>query len=113
MSNSTHARRRSISLVMAAAGIAAAALSPRPAAAETFNTGQLLLNPGAEAGSMEHWTGNSEVRDGTEPGAPTHIGNYQFWGGTNAQASAYQDVNLLGVGSIVTTANMIDNGEAT
>ena len=75
----------------------------------------LLLNPGAEAGTLANWTvgGVSSLRADNgafDPGINPHLGAYDFAGGTGATGSLAQVVTLLGSQGL--TAAMVDNGGA-
>ncbi|MCX6951965.1 MAG: PEP-CTERM sorting domain-containing protein [Verrucomicrobia bacterium] len=74
----------------------AAALGPAAPAQTTLLTGQLLTNPGAEAGSLLGWTqtgvaghlaDDGSYEAGYATGYTPHSGTYQFVAGANAGAS--------------------------
>ena len=80
----------------------------------SFSTTNLLLNPGAETGTLTNWTvgGSSNPFAGSPSNSlgdnfPTHSGNYYFVGGTGTYGSLSQTVSLIGNQGI--TAAMIDN----
>jgi hypothetical protein len=79
-----------------------------------FATTNLLLNPGAEAGSTTNWVvggvSNPSVDNGSfDQGINPHSGAYDFYGHTGAYGTLSQTVYLPGNQGITTTA--IDNGE--
>jgi hypothetical protein len=79
-----------------------------------FTTTNLLLNPGAEAGSLTNWTagGNSnpKVDNGTfDSGIIPHTGTNDFLAGTGSVGSLDQVVALVGNQGI--TAAAIDGGK--
>jgi uncharacterized repeat protein (TIGR03803 family) len=83
-------------------------------AVPTFSTTNLLLNPGAETGTLTNWTigGSSNSFAGSPTnslgdGFPTHSGNYYFVGGSGSYGSLSQIVSLIGNQGV--TAAMIDN----
>ena len=73
----------------------------------------LLINPGAEAGTLSGWTvgGSSNPRvdnGGIDSSIPPYAGNYDFFGGTSAVSGTLtQNVNLLSNGF---TIGQIDTG---
>ena len=75
--------------------------------------GNLLINPGAETGTLSGWTvggtSNPRVDNGTfDPSIQPHTGDYDFIGGSGgASGTLKQNVNLLGNGL---TAGQIDTG---
>jgi hypothetical protein len=76
-------------------------------------TTNLLLNPGAEAGSLTNWTAggvsNPKLDSGTfDPGINPHSGTNDFLGGTGATGSLAQVVSLVGNQDITVAA--IDGG---
>ncbi len=78
-------------------------------------TGNLLVNPGAELGSLANWTpggpGNPTVDDGTfDGGINPHTGSFDFLGHDSASSSLSQNVSVTNVG-VPTT--MIDSGSAS
>ena len=78
-----------------------------------FSTTNLLLNPGAEAGSTANWVvgGDSSpsVDNGTfDPGILPHTGAYDFYGHTGATGILSQVVILAGNQGL--TAGAIDTG---
>jgi uncharacterized repeat protein (TIGR03803 family) len=81
-------------------------------AVPAFSTTNLLLNPGAEAGTLTNWTvggsSNPNVDNGTfDTGINPHTGAYDFYGGNGSYGSLSQTVSLIGNQGI--TAAMIDN----
>ncbi len=80
--------------------------------AQTPLTTNLLVNPGAESGSIENWTasgpGSPTVDTGTfDPGINPHTGGYDFLGRSGASDSLSQTVSPLTQG---VTAAMLDSG---
>jgi hypothetical protein len=74
----------------------------------------LLLNPGAELGSLTNWTtggdANPQVDTGTfDPGINPRSGTLDFRGGRGATGALSQVVSLLGNQGVVATA--IDSGK--
>jgi hypothetical protein len=69
-----------------------------------------LTNPGAESGSMAGWTGTAQATDGSDfvdPELhPPFLGDWFFWGGTNASATSYQDY-AIGPGPDANPAHII------
>lgn len=79
-----------------------------------LRTGNLLLNPGAEEGSLTNWTSggssNPQVDTGTfDPSVTPESGTYDFRGGSGAAGSLSQIVSLVGNQGITATA--IDSGK--
>ncbi|HEY1717229.1 MAG TPA: choice-of-anchor tandem repeat GloVer-containing protein, partial [Verrucomicrobiae bacterium] len=77
-----------------------------------FGTTNLLLNPGAETGTLTNWitggSSNPNVDNGTfDVGINPNTGGYDFYGGSGAHGSLSQTVSLVGNQGI--TAAMIDN----
>lgn len=78
-----------------------------------ISTTNLLVNPGAETGTLSGWTtgGNSNpfVDNGSfNPGINPRSGSYDFVGGTGSFGSLTQAVSLVGNQGI--TAGLIDSG---
>jgi PEP-CTERM motif-containing protein len=72
----------------------------------------LLVNPGAESGSLSGWTagGNSSpgVDNGSfDPGISPHTGGFDFYGGNGANDTLSQIVSLSSI-----SASLIDAGNA-
>jgi hypothetical protein len=74
-----------------------------------FYTGNLLLNPGAETGTLSSWTttGTVGVDDASEGGVEPDTGGFYFSGGGGA--SMTQTTSLVGNQGI--TAGAIDSGQ--
>ena len=75
--------------------------------------GNLLINPGAEAGNLTGWTvgGNSNpgVDNGSfDPGINPHSGDFDFFGRTGSFGTLTHNVSLVGVPGI--TTSLIDAG---
>ena len=78
-----------------------------------YDGSNLLLNPGAEAGSPLYWTVGGNSNPGVDNGIfdsniPPRSGNFDFYGHTGANGSLSQVVALLNVPGV--TAQKIDSG---
>ena len=85
-------------------------------ATELAQSGNLLINPGAEDGNLTGWTvgGNSNpgVDNGSfDPGINPHTGNYDFYGHTGSFGTLTQNVALTGIPGL--TTGQIDSGLAS
>ncbi len=87
--------------------------APQPLNVTTVLTSNLLLNPGAELGSLADWTsggtGTPQVDTGTfDAGINPHTGTYDFVGGSGSQSDTLsQTVSVLQQGI---TAAQVDGG---
>lgn len=108
---------RNLRGVMRVGALALGLCALRPAVASAdITTGNLLVNPGAESGSISGWTvggtSNPGVDNGSfDTGINPHTGSFDFYGHTGALGTLSQTVALVGNQGL--TAAAIDAGLTT